>query len=331
MIPSIFKTVKVFKETKEKRISLVQRKTDDQFMVERRLKQGDYFIYKDLMNKKILGIPKIYDVFIEDGWLIVLEEYVEATTLDKLIPLAFKQAVDVMCQLCDILTILHKHDPPIIHRDIKPENIFIKDGKVILFDFDIARYYDPSKQKDTTVLGSVGYAAPEQFGFLQTSIQSDIYSCGKLLQVMLSGSLDGEIKWPYKSIINKALNMDPKNRFKNTQELKDALQFKRYIIPGINNPSLKGKIGSWILWILNGLLVFDIDVGNNTTFKSDFLYLCSCFVVIGLVEILFCNRNTLFVNRPKILRCLLFICAYFVLLVIILFLLLIIDQMMPSA
>jgi serine/threonine protein kinase len=92
-----------------------------------------------------------------------------------------------MHQLCECLDSLHKLNPPIIHRDIKPENIIYHNNKVTLLDFGIARFLDSKKSKDTLILGSVGYAAPEQFGFQQSNPQTDIYALGKLMNYLLNG------------------------------------------------------------------------------------------------------------------------------------------------
>lgn len=76
---------------------------------------------------------------------------------------------------------------------LKPDNIMVSnDGVVKLMDFDIARTYDESKKCDTEHMGTVGYAAPEHFGFGQIDARSDIYSCGVVLNVLLTGKLPEE-------------------------------------------------------------------------------------------------------------------------------------------
>jgi len=63
----------------------------------------------------------------------------------------------------------HNAVPPIICRDLKAQNVIMtNDGKIKLIDFDIARVYQPGKGRDTMLMGTQGYAAPEQFGFGQT-------------------------------------------------------------------------------------------------------------------------------------------------------------------
>mgnify|MGYP003179511114 CR=1 FL=1 len=97
MIPSLYKKVSALKETEQKCICLMQRKTDQSFFVQRKLKQGDYFVYKTLQEKQIEGIPKIYDVQIQDEWLIIQEEFIQASTLDELLPFDSREAVKILC------------------------------------------------------------------------------------------------------------------------------------------------------------------------------------------------------------------------------------------
>ena len=77
--------------------------------------------------------------------------------------------------------------PPIIFRDLKPQNIMVdRTGQIKLIDFGIARSFQPGKAKDTTLLGTPGYAAPEQHGQSQTDVRSDIYTLGVTLHQLLT-------------------------------------------------------------------------------------------------------------------------------------------------
>ena len=67
-----------------------------------------------------------------------------------------------------------------------------KHGHLYLIDFDAAKTYNPNKTKDTVLMGTVDYAAPEQYGFLQSDQRTDIYSIGILMNKMLTGSLPSE-------------------------------------------------------------------------------------------------------------------------------------------
>src|SRR5437868_13699793 len=61
------------------------------------------------------------------------------------------------------------------------------EGKVYLIDFGISRCFKPGQVKDTMALGSLGYAAPEQYGRVQTTPRADIYSLGAVLHQLLTG------------------------------------------------------------------------------------------------------------------------------------------------
>lgn len=90
-------------------------------------------------------------------------------------------------QLCQALAPLHREN--IVHRDIKPENIVLgADSQVYLIDFGIARFEKAGRSADTTLLGTHGYAAPEQFGFCQSDARADIYSLGVVLNQVVTGA-----------------------------------------------------------------------------------------------------------------------------------------------
>ncbi len=102
--------------------------------------------------------------------------------------LSLNEVFSIGQQLCDILEYLHTRQPPIIFRDLKPTNIILSpEGKVYLIDFGIARFFKPGQVKDTVALGSLGYAAPEQYGRAQTTPRADIYSLGAVLHQLLTG------------------------------------------------------------------------------------------------------------------------------------------------
>ncbi len=91
-------------------------------------------------------------------------------------------------QLSTVLRYLHTHQPPIIFRDVKPANVMrTATGHLYLIDFGIARHFTPGQSRDTSALGSPGYAASEQYGKAQTTVQFDIYSLGATLQTLLTG------------------------------------------------------------------------------------------------------------------------------------------------
>ena len=173
--------------------------------------------------------PKIIELSTEDGNLSVVEEYIEGDELGRLLgddPLPQDKASDIMTRLLEAVSILHRADPPLIHRDIKPGNIIItKEGGLKLIDFDAAREWkDASRSSDTTLLGTRGYAAPEQFGYSQTDIRSDLYSVGVVCtQICEHSDFSEEKKAALKTSTDKATMFDPKERFQSADEMLEAL------------------------------------------------------------------------------------------------------------
>ena len=112
-----------------------------------------------------------------------------------------------------------------VHRDIKPENVIIRGSEAILIDFDASRIFKSGINQDTQILGTTGYAAPEQYGITQTDERADIYSLGVLLNIMLTG------KHPSKElaigrlghIVQKCTMVNPKKRYKSVLYLMEAL------------------------------------------------------------------------------------------------------------
>jgi WD40 repeat protein len=140
------------------------------------------------------NLPRIYEQFSETGrWYLVMD-YIEGETLESYLDkmggrLPLDKVLDIGAQLASVLEYLHSHRPPIIFRDLKPANVMLTTGgHIFLIDFGIARLFKPGQAKDTTALGSSGYAAPEQYGKAQTTPRTDIYSLGVTLHQMLSGN-----------------------------------------------------------------------------------------------------------------------------------------------
>lgn len=85
-------------------------------------------------------------------------------------------------QICEGLSYLHGLDPPVIHRDLKPSNLMVDaSGDIRFIDFGISRRYSFHQDEDTVKLGTVGFAAPEQYGGSQSDARSDLYSLGAVL------------------------------------------------------------------------------------------------------------------------------------------------------
>src|SRR5579875_880182 len=140
------------------------------------------------------NLPRIYEQFTDSGRSYLVMDFIEGETLEEhLTGLAGKRlpvdrALDIALQLCSVLHYLHTRQPPIIFRDLKPANVMLTPGgHAYLIDFGIARLFKPGQSKDTTALGSAGYAAPEQYGRAQSTPQTDIYALGATLHQLVTG------------------------------------------------------------------------------------------------------------------------------------------------
>jgi serine/threonine protein kinase len=140
------------------------------------------------------NLPRIYEQFTDGGRSYLVMDFIEGETLEAHLTglgskrLPIDRALDIALQLCSVLHYLHTRQPPIIFRDLKPANVMLTPGgHIYLIDFGIARHFKPGQSRDTTALGSSGYAAPEQYGRAQSTPAADIYALGATLHQLLSG------------------------------------------------------------------------------------------------------------------------------------------------
>lgn len=155
----------------------------------------DRFLREALLLARLShpAIPLLYDYFLENGCWYLVMEYVPGSTLSSYVrehaPLPPLEAINYALQICDVLDYLHRQVPPVVFRDLKPANIILHpDGRLMVVDFGIARYFKEGQFNDTTDFGSPGYASPEQYeGLGQTDARSDLFSLGVIMHEMLSG------------------------------------------------------------------------------------------------------------------------------------------------
>ena len=191
-------------------------------------------------------LPSIADIIENEDTIIIVMDYVEGRALSDILSekgtIDEASVVEYAIQLCDVLDYLHSQNPPIIYRDLKPSNIILKpDGKITLIDFGTARRYNYDSISDTTCLGTIGYAAPEQFAgenLRQTDARTDIYNLGATMYHLLTGVNPSEPpyelypirKWDERlsdgleKIILRATRKDPERRFENCKEMAYALK-----------------------------------------------------------------------------------------------------------
>lgn len=182
--------------------------------------------YEILCDIRTQNLPEIYDAATLADGQIVLEEFISGMTVADVMKSGnyrYRGAKRVLASVCNALDILHQNG--IVHRDVKPENIIISDdGRVVLIDFNISRQMSYSK-KDTVIMGTVGYASPEQLGVTGSDARTDIYAIGVLLNVMLTGKHPSETLARGRSgkIVKKCTDISPDNRYQTAKKLIEAL------------------------------------------------------------------------------------------------------------
>lgn len=173
--------------------------------------------------------PQVLDVIETSEEIILIEEYIEGVTLEEYMmgePLNEQQAVNIARQICEALKCLHNEEPMIIYRDLKAENVMItSQEQVKLVDFDISRNYQEGKNRDTELLGTAEYAAPEQFGYFQTDNRTDIYAFGVLFNYMLTGKFPVECvtNGKYKEVVRKCIELEPSKRYQSVEKIMEDL------------------------------------------------------------------------------------------------------------
>lgn len=213
----------------EKTVRLKRNKVYGTICVEKRVSRSLEPIYQYLKEQKICGIPEIYECIPDGEELLIIEQYIEGQTLEAVIreaEIPEDEAIRILDCLCETVANLHHANPVIICRDLKAENIMLdREKKVWIVDFNISRTYQDGKSRDTVLLGTVEYAAPEQFGFIQTDHRTDIYSLGVLLNYMISRKfpVDGIAEGKIENVIRKCTSIDPENRYQSVEELQKDL------------------------------------------------------------------------------------------------------------
>jgi serine/threonine-protein kinase len=211
------------------------------------------------------NLPSIIDVIDQDDSFIIIMDYIEGNSLNKALEEFGAQpqenVIEWAKQLCDVLGYLHTRTPAIIYRDMKPANIMLKpDGNVTLIDFGTAREFKEKNLADTTCLGTVGYAAPEQFGGMgQTDGRTDIYCLGATLYHLVTGMNPCEPPYEIRPIreINPALSSgleriiikctqrNPDDRYQSAAELMYALEHYEEI-DDVYRKKQKRKLGFFL-------------------------------------------------------------------------------------
>ncbi|MGC6768608.1 serine/threonine protein kinase [Enterococcus sp. LJL51] len=208
---------------------LVRSEKNQQFWVKKQYPIALRESLETLKQIRHINLPKIEEVFVEEKQLFLYEEYIHGTTLSDRIrsseQMDTRQILELARDILAGLSELHKYG--VIHRDIKPSNIMITNDETIkLIDFDAVRIISGEKDTDTVQLGTVGFAAPEQFGFAETDQRSDLYSLGVVMNVCatLDYPKNKLTEEPLlKEIISKAVRIDPSDRYQTAEAMRAAV------------------------------------------------------------------------------------------------------------
>lgn len=300
-------------------VYLVQDVRTKKFYVKKLLTVYNADIYRYLMAHHIPNTPTIILVEEDDKVLTVIEEYIPGDTLEDVLEqkgtLAEEQVLDIISQLCSILSAFHSCHPAIVNRDIKPSNIKISpDGVVKLLDMNAAKWSNNQSDKDTKLLGTQGYAAPEQYGFGPSSVLTDIYSVGVLMNVLLTGELPNKrmAGGRLSKVIQKCVELSPSGRYQNISELQAVLHqlsgkaatgtvrsnWRKFLPPGFRNRNVIKWLFSALGYVALIAVGLDLQVENAGTIELIINRIA--FAVMGLCIVLF-NGNYLNVQRHFVL------------------------------
>lgn len=205
--------LKTLGETEKSRVYLVFDSERQRMLVEKRM-AGEVEVYQKLSELRHPYLPRIESVRFEQGETIVIEEYIPGGSLSQ-IRADERQLSRWLLELCDVLEFLHGKQ--IIHRDIKPSNLLLgEDGHIRLIDFDAAREQKESADNDTRLLGTRGYAPPEQYGFAQTDRRADLYAVGITWKALLGDKAERQ---PCHAVLQKCTDLNPRKRYGSAKEL----------------------------------------------------------------------------------------------------------------
>jgi len=214
-------------------------------------------------------IPGVTDSFQEGSHYFMVQDYVAGENLEDHMerinqPMPEREALTYASQVLDILDYLEHQTPPIVHRDIKPANIIVgsKDKRAHLVDFGIARADEMKnvKRKQTSALGTPGYAPPEQYQG-NADGRSDLYALAATLHHLLTNrdprnyppftypaarSLNPKLSPDIERVLNRALTIDVNKRYQTAAAMKsdiDEILARRFATPSDTSSYTLGVSG----------------------------------------------------------------------------------------
>lgn len=148
------------------------------------------------------GVVTVHDVGVDEreGLLFLVMEHITGRDLARVLrdsgPRSTADVLDWAEQIADTLDTAHAAG--VVHRDLKPANLMLTDrGRIVILDFGIARFLESSAStRSSSVMGTLGYLAPERFDEAPGDARSDLYALGCILTELLTGELPFEAGGP---------------------------------------------------------------------------------------------------------------------------------------
>ena len=266
--------------SEKKKAAVVKELRDDFIRGEDKEKAKEFFmrevhVLADLDHPNIVRVLDQFSVIDqltgEEKYYLVME-YVQGQNLHEMLtkrqePFDEELVIDWAVQVCDVLTYLHTHNPPVIYRDLKPSNIMINtNDQVKLVDFGIARPFEDSE--DNTHVVSQGYSPPEQY-WGAADPRSDVYALGATIHFLLTGqdplaltvsmpqSINPEVSDHINEIVKRATHQDAEGRYQCAADMKDALRYRPVIGEPQKTKTLYVVLASVLVvgFFLSGLVI----------------------------------------------------------------------------
>ena len=196
-----YERIKTIYETEDTSVYLVRHRTLSEDRIQKRIRKkgkvlADLSVADSrneaavLKNLRHPGIPILYDYEEDENYICLVEEYVQGVSLAEYLEWRDAISVEQLCsflvQICRILEYLHKREPfPILYQDLKPEHLYLRGEELMLIDYGAALFV-PHSGRAFQKYGTYGYVAPEIVANGTTSVQSDIYSTGRVAAQLLA-------------------------------------------------------------------------------------------------------------------------------------------------
>lgn len=259
-------------------------------------------VLQRLKQHPVPRMPRIEALLTADDCILSVETLINGQTLAALVreqgSFTPKMTLDVAQEL--LITLRALGEQQIVHRDLKLSNIMYYREHYYLIDVNAARQYHEFQESDTRLLGTSGFAAPENYGFAQTDQRSDLYSLGIVLNCLLTGNephgpLDAETMTTdqtWAPIIMKATALDPQRRYQSANAMLTALPVWRQSSPN-ESMSKTRHIRYWWLriqptlkvmfWIVYAFFVIAaIGAGfDHVTVTGKVNYWITSFMILG--------------------------------------------------